>query len=523
MEQTPAAGRYGRPSSITSQDILDENASTKGPRRSRGGMKRKTILLLVFGVCAIAAAAVAYLVTRKGDDATDASNESGGSGNGGSTSGGKSSSGTSTSKGSGTSTGTGSSGASKVTTDPTAEKYPLTAFAIGDWGATTYSVNGSCCSRRHGVYNAYDRHSEVGVSKLMALEAANGKPAVVLSHGDNFYWDGMHGEKDMEYRFQLTFEDHHGEESMMDVPWLNVMGNHDYGGASFVCQDSEEAATECKSTDALISALKDKFDWQAKYTSPNNNRWILKDHFYKYSIEKDGVTMDIFNLDTNDADVHGADQVCCQCYGYAEGDDDDCNSVTRGHKYCCGGDTGMWDKCMALFKSWGDDSKKQLLEEAKKSTATWKIVNTHYSAYGHYGEQGAKEWMEALEGAGIQLWIAGHTHGEKHDYASFNMHFIENGAGGGIQSEPASGIPKYVESTVSNIWSAGGIGDGNTYGFFALDASETWLKARYMTFDDKWSITKDDDGLEKGTIGGVAAKHCWYIPVDGAKGQECEA
>ncbi|KAI9920803.1 hypothetical protein PsorP6_000238 [Peronosclerospora sorghi] len=55
--------------------------------------------------------------------------------------------------------------------------------------------------------------------------------------------------------------------------------------------------------------LENKFKWQVKYTRPNDNRWILKDHFYVHRSEDaaTGVSIAIFNVGTNDADIHGAE------------------------------------------------------------------------------------------------------------------------------------------------------------------------------------------------------------------------
>ncbi|DAZ96306.1 TPA: hypothetical protein N0F65_008430 [Lagenidium giganteum] len=434
----------------------------------------------------------------------------------------KGSSKTSTSGSSKSSSGSKSSGNSTKTdnstdlVDPTTDKFTLSAFAIGDWGATVYKD--SCCVRR-GDYTAVDRHAEEAVGKLMGIvaDAADVKPKVVMGHGDNFYWLGIMSPTDMTYRFENTFESKYDAKSLKDIPWVNVMGNHDYGGASYVCSNSD-GPVECSSTDELITALKNKFKWQSEYKSPNNNRWIMKDHFYTYSIqdEASGVSIDIFNLDTNDADTHGASQICCQCYGYSNGKKGVCEEVTRGNKYCAGGDNSMYDTCMKQLQDWADDSKAQLVKEVKASKATWKIVNTHYSPYNHYAPHHADSWKETLDGLGVQLWINGHTHGEKHDYGKFGMHFIENGAGGGIQNESPSGIPPYAESYIEKVWTAGNY----PYGFFDLTASKNWLKVRFLTMDDKWKI--EEDKFDEATIGGAAVKHCWYIPKDGTKGQSCD-
>jgi tartrate-resistant acid phosphatase type 5 len=300
------------------------------------------------------------------------------------------------------------------------------------------------------------------------------------------------------------------------VPWVNVLGNHDYGGASYICSD-DEGLVKCSSADDLVKALSNKFQWQSDYTSPNDNRWVLKDHFYVYSIEDEdsGVTIDIFNVDAGDASTHGALQTCCQCYGYAEGDDDVCKNAARGDELCCGGDTDMFDACFDKFTEWSDDSRKQLAKEVAASTATWKIVNSHYSPYAHYDEAGMKKWFEILKDSGIQLWMNGHTHGENHDYSStYKVHFVDNGAGGGIQKESASGIPEYASSDVEAFWAYG----GQEYGFMSVEASEEWLKLQYHTADDSWSYA---ESFKSTTIGGVATKHCWYIPLDGGTGKEC--
>lgn len=411
----------------------------------------------------------------------------------------------------------GSSDEDEETTDPLTETYSVSALAIGDWGRTIAKDGGSCCRRRKS-FTVMDYNAMEYVSILLgqAAAAAQPRPSVVIGHGDNFYWDGLHSVTDQAYRFQQTFEDKYNAPSLAGIPWVNVMGNHDYGGASFVCGDGEQAA-ECGSTAELLSALEQKFTLQSSYVSPQDNRWIMPDHFFVHSIANpaSNVTIDIFNLDTNDADTHGAQQICCQCYGYSGKDDDACENVKRGDSLCAGGNNGMFDACMDKLQTWGDDSRKRLVEAAKASNATWKIVNTHYSPYNHYAPGPAEKWRELLDGLGIQLFLYGHTHGEKHDYAAFKTHFIENGAGGGIQNESPSGIPPYAEDYVENVWAAGHY----PYGFFSLRVSPTWLQVNFNTFDDSWSMTKDVDATG---IGGIAIKHCWYIPQRGGRGKSCE-
>ncbi|KAG2967737.1 hypothetical protein PC120_g26920 [Phytophthora cactorum] len=208
-------------------------------------------------------------------------------------------------------------------------------------------------------------------------------------------------------------------------------------------------------------------------------------------------------------------QICCQCYGYSNGDSATCRNVGRGHQYCCGGDNAMFDACMGKFTQWGDDSRAQIAQKVKQSTATWKIVNSHYSPYNHYAEHNMKKWFDILRGSGVHVWLNGHTHGEKHDYSSsLGIHFIENGAGGGIQKESASGIPAYAAPFVQNKWTYG----SNEYGFMSLQASKAWIKLQYHTADRSWQF---GENFQSTKIGGVETKHCWYIPSDGGEGRRC--
>ncbi|KAE9076286.1 hypothetical protein PF007_g24684 [Phytophthora fragariae] len=397
-------------------------------------VNKRLIIVGVVVLCAVVGAIVGVLVATKSSSSSTSSEESG---NAGSTT----PSGAGTSKKSSNSTSGSSTVTSTVTSDPTSVTYSLAAFAIGDWGTTV--TKDSCCTRS-STYNNFDIVAEDVVSSLMDTQASNAdvKPKCILSHGDNFYWTGINSEDGRDSRFTTTFEGKFDGKSLAGIPFVNVLGNHDYGGASYVCSDGDNNA-KCSSSDELITALENKFKWQQEYTSPNDDRWVLKDHFYVYTVEDaaSGVSIDIFNVDSGDADVHAAQQVCCQCYGYSDGDDTSCNSVARGDKYCCGGDSDMYDACYAKFTEWSDDSRSQLAEKVKSSNATWKIVNSHYSPSVHYAETGMKKWFDILDGSGIHAWVYGHTHGEKHDYSeSLGVHFVENGAGGGIQKESASGI-----------------------------------------------------------------------------------
>jgi tartrate-resistant acid phosphatase type 5 len=403
------------------------------------------------------------------------------------------------------------------TTDPTTEVYSLSALAIGDWGRTVAKDGGSCCQRRKS-FTVLDYNAMEYTASLLGLAAAQitPKPSVILGHGDNFYWTGLQSASDQAYRFMETFESKYNDAALQGIPWVNVVGNHDYGGASFVCSQGDVPA-KCGSTSELLASLAQKFTLQSQYVSPNGNRWQMPARFFTHQLRDpvSGMTVEIFNMDTNDAESHGARQICCQCYGYADGNDDKCEDVDRGHPFCAGGDGQMYDACMKQLKTWAMETRGQLEAAAKASNATWKIVNTHYSPYNHYGPEQTSAWRDLLTGLGINVFFYGHTHGEKHDYAKpLRTHFIENGAGGGIQNESPSGIPPYAQDFVENVWAAGHY----PYGIFALRLSPTWAQVQFLTFDKTWVMQKE---LAASRVGGIAAKHCWFIPRHGGRGRRC--
>ncbi|TMW68330.1 hypothetical protein Poli38472_005798 [Pythium oligandrum] len=397
--------------------------------------------------------------------------------------------------------------------------YDLHALAIGDWGVDLGL--GSCCNkyRKTGVDNAEyykDQQAQPNVAYLLAMSAEKLKPKVIIGHGDNFYWNGL-GSEDVNYRFENSFEAMYNHKALQNIKWVNVVGNHDLGGSMFICGKWDNEFHECASTADLLKQLDEKFTRQANYVSPNGDRWKMPARYFVETIkdEANDVTVEIYNVDSNAATVHGGEQICCQCYGYLMkyGGDVACNNVHRGHTHCAGGDTAMFDACLSKIKEWQNDALQQLARDAKASNATWKVVNSHYSPHFHMEPTMMNDWFKVLDDVGVQLFINGHTHAESHEYATFNTHFVTNGAGGGIQSESIGSPPDYAKG-VSTVW----IGAGSPYGIFELSFAKQQMKLQFMTFDDNWQFKKS---LADTVRGGAAIGHCWLIPVDGSKGAAC--
>uniref|UniRef100_H3GWN8 Calcineurin-like phosphoesterase domain-containing protein n=1 Tax=Phytophthora ramorum TaxID=164328 RepID=H3GWN8_PHYRM len=187
--------------------------------------------------------------------------------------------------------------------DPASAKYTVSVFTFGDWGATTYF--GSCCGSNANNYNL---NAQETVATLMDIEAGScGVPVqAILGHGDSLYWTGINSLESCDERFDASCEAKYDGDNIKNIPWVNAMGNHDYGGSNCICSVGN-ALVKCNTTEELFQGLENKLKWQAEYTSPNGDRWNMNDHFYIHRIEdtNSGVSIDIFNVDTNDADIHG--------------------------------------------------------------------------------------------------------------------------------------------------------------------------------------------------------------------------
>jgi len=424
---------------------------------------------------------------------------------------------------------TGSTSSNDPDSDPDTQVAALTMLAIGDWGATV-DKPGSCCNKyrktpKDSLEYMIDYWAQINVAEILSQSAGSvqPKPSAIIGHGDNIYWNGV-GLKDIDYRMETTFESVYNQPSMEGIPWVNVAGNHDLGGSDYICGDADYQFRKCKSVDDLLLHLKAKFDKQATYKSPNGDRWKMSDHYFKESFEADGVSVDVYNVDTNYADSHGVRQICCQCYGVVKDKTDNeadakamgsgCEDAKRGEELCIDGDVDQYDACEKQIKEWWDDSVKQIQADLKESKATWKVINSHYSPHFHMSEDKMKVWYSIAKEGGVQVFMNGHTHGINHDYGKWGTHFFENGAGGGIQSETSGLPPDNAKPFVENIWVAA----GNPYGFFELHFSKDWLKMQFVTFDDAWKFSLK---AEEVVQGGSKKDHCYHVPVTMSKGREC--
>eukprot|EP00462_Mataza_sp_D1_P021864 CAMPEP_0175139620 /NCGR_PEP_ID=MMETSP0087-20121206/11011_1 /TAXON_ID=136419 /ORGANISM="Unknown Unknown, Strain D1" /LENGTH=413 /DNA_ID=CAMNT_0016422665 /DNA_START=19 /DNA_END=1257 /DNA_ORIENTATION=- len=299
--------------------------------------------------------------------------------------------------------------------------------AVGDWGTTP--GHDSSTKKDQPGSQAYweDYNAQVNVGYLMGKWAAANPISFVLGHGDSFYWNGVNSPGDS--RFQTTFESVYDNPSLM-VPWLNVMGNHDYGGGSNIGGGA--------------NALERLFQAQKNYRSPNNDRWVMDDHSYSRVFTFKGAggpfEVEVFNIDTNAAPVHGYNEICCQTYGYqGKGcGDDSCKAQFDYLGGCAPNDQVA--TCRTYLNDQFSKSMQWLQEALFKSTARWKIVNSHYHPRIHMSGSQQNSIYAIMSKGGVNAFFSGHTHGEGHDFRE-GIHYVLNGAGGGIKKAGDDGGP----------------------------------------------------------------------------------
>jgi len=227
----------------------------------------------------------------------------------------------------------------------------------------------------------------------------------------------------------VAFEDVYTDDSIQ-VPWLNILGNHDYGG------------------NGCFGDIAAQFDYTFK-DMLGNGRWKLPGAFYNHRAELPGdISMEFFMLDTNIEDHisgrHGG--ICDQ-------------------KLCKGGTmkTIKKDTCIRLFNDMWKEQQDWFRKVIAASTADWKIIVMHHKPHSFFGQT----LMKIANAHGANLVIASHTH-EMAFYEQKNPAWLVAGAGGGAQAAPGCGDATFCSAK---------------YGFADVEATPEKLHIRIFHFD----------------------------------------
>lgn len=317
-------------------------------------------------------------------------------------------------------------------------------FAVGDWGALLpnhYTApnfrHHKKCPQECGYVYGIDDKAQTLVAQQMLKRADNSKPQYVLNVGDNFYYAGLPWNcgsgAGAAGQFASGWQSMYGH--LTNIPWLSVLGNHDYGGYMFTRG----------------------WDSQIKYSFSNPN-WVMPARYFMQTMDHGSFSVDYFMLDSNAFDAQYPDQ---------DPDHNICSKVHNKPGASCasaGGPTSV-DDCNSWFWSSYRAQQKWLEGKLAASTADWQVVVTHFPC-GH--DSG---WYTHLhKHLGLDLLVTGHRHDQElwaNSGSLGGMTCFVTGGGGGITSEnPPMGT-----------------GASGQYGFFDLTISKEKLIVESINLD----------------------------------------
>jgi len=290
-----------------------------------------------------------------------------------------------------------------------------------------------------------DHNAQVNVAKAMTKVAQEVKPFLVVNAGDNFYWGGVFhnqlGGKGIhdDTSFQRTFENVYSDPSLK-VPWLSVLGNHDYGG------------------DGCFANIKAQFDYTIK-DMMINDRWKMPSPFYSHKVNFPGFSAEFFMVDTNIEDSKTGrkggicQQTLCSLYGQTP-------TIPKAD-------------CIEWFDKTWHDQKAWLEGALAGSTAEWKILVGHHKPHGFVGSV----FNPMANRYGVQLVVGSHTHEMSFGRQSGHPALLTVGAGGGAQGNSGCGGATYCSSPTG-------------YGFADVEISQDNMIVKIYQWDNELKMTQ---------------------------------
>jgi len=215
---------------------------------------------------------------------------------------------------------------------------------LGDWG-TAYSP-GSC-------QRAVAQH----MKDFVARQKAAGKNLLfIASVGDNFYWSGVKPES-WEVSWAQPYGVNDPGSPLHQVPWLSVLGNHDFGN------DDIFAGCPHRMTEAFASVGGQSYGSRQlnRDKNParpaNTDRYWLPDYNYHYEIPE--AELEVIALDTNVNSI-------ATLGGDWRGNSQAFNA--------CGGEGEVWNFLDRVYHS----GRALLRERARVGTARTVLIIQHY-------------------------------------------------------------------------------------------------------------------------------------------------
>ncbi|CAK0882244.1 unnamed protein product [Prorocentrum cordatum] len=215
-------------------------------------------------------------------------------------------------------------------------------------------------------------------------------------------------------QWEGIFENQYTGEGLDGVPWLGVLGNHDYGGYLY-----------SNGWDQAIM-----YTWKEPAKN-RTKRWFTPAQYWRSTVHYKTFSVDYFFLDTNVYDAHEpfedmANNICSYAY----------NPEETGADCTCEGGPADVDDCYRWFQALWEEQVEWLQLHLSNSTADWQIIVTHFPPT--YD----RELFGNLSlDYGIDLFVTGHLHRQEGHDADDEDNFmpptswVVSGGGGGITSD----------------------------------------------------------------------------------------
>lgn len=312
------------------------------------------------------------------------------------------------------------------------------------WKCSCGGKSGGCCEHGGECYEE-DEMSQVTVAQGMTTWAKDNTAQFVVNVGDNFYPRGLSSDTDDMWGY--VFEDRYND-AALQVPWLSVLGNHDYGGYECFFEDG-------KFTNAQAQIA---YDTEPEWEWPNAklSRWVMPNDHYRKRIVFGNVTIDMFMLDTNGEDGHDGPLNCAI----------NTPGIPNPHKCDV-------SACKAASVALASANRQFITEEVPKSNATWKFIVAHHP----YSMD-----TEFLVKHKVSAYFCGHTHGM---YSRW--HGVHN------SSDGIEAIPNTVYEMLNGAGGGSypdGSFNGGRWGFTGVRVKNTGLEIEFVTDQNKLQLIK---------------------------------
>jgi tartrate-resistant acid phosphatase type 5 len=245
-------------------------------------------------------------------------------------------------------------------------------LSVGDWGSA--------------ALGGYHLKNAQNTATAMQLYLKQYNPSLVLNTGDNFYYCGIQNGSDAQIN-----EDFVALFGSINVPWHNILGNHDYGF----------------NPDAQL--------W-LNQTIPG---WVMDGRYYHRRVvlrNAPSLVLNVIALDTNPcvADYRGNDRAkwdpCGLQYPTCEPVPDEC----RFHENI------VQQNCSAQL-AWFRTTLDSIDTDRE-----WVFVLGHHKAT----EINVDNFLEVLGDARVHVYLNGHTHNLEHYSVNEDPKYMTTGAGG---------------------------------------------------------------------------------------------